>query len=239
MATDTIVQPANTNSEEGQALLQANSFLPQAFGILKKLRGVPLDVLQTEISPRSTSTASYNIAEALSALSSALTRISRPREAGAIDQILEKAVDKKAFGGLVLSRSKPATPSDYEEALFLTEAWLESLNSQEKAATQLSTIDVRSAETKPMNLAQKIFARHTIGGCTIEGLAIGDLIRVRMDWVIASERKPEMKDPSPFESIVNASERAWRGHMQNWAPLKYGGATASGLPVTTSCTPLS
>jgi hypothetical protein len=176
MATDTIVQPANTNSEEGQALFQANSFLPQVFDILKRLRG-----------PRSTSTASYNIAEAPSALSSALTRISRPREAGAIDQVLEKAVDQKAFGGLGLSRSRPATPSDYEEAFFLTEVWLESLNSQEKAATQLSTIDVRSAETKPMNLAQKIFTHHTIGGCTIEGLAIGDLIRVRVDWIIASE----------------------------------------------------
>jgi hypothetical protein len=96
-------------------------------------------------------------------------------------------VDKKAFGGLGLGRSGPATPSDYEEVLFLIEAWLESLNSQEKATTQLSTVDVRSAETKPMNLAQKIFAHHTIGGCTIEGLAIGDLVRVGVDWVIASE----------------------------------------------------
>src|ERR1700728_745909 len=53
------------------------------------------------------------------------------------------------------------------------------------------------------------------------------------------ERKPDMKDPSPFESIVNASKRPWRGHMQNWAPLKYGETTASGLPATMSCTPLS
>jgi hypothetical protein len=187
MATDTIVQSANTNSEEEQALLQVNSFLPQVFDLLKKLRGVPLDVLQAEMPLRRTSTASHNLAEALSALSSALTRISRQREAGAIDQVLEKAVDKKAFGGLGLGRSGPATPSDYEEVLFLIEAWLESLNSQEKATTQLSTVDVRSAETKPMNLAQKIFAHHTIGGCTIEGLAIGDLVRVGVDWVIASE----------------------------------------------------
>ena len=187
MATDTMMQSTNMNSDEGQALLQANSFLPQVFDLLKKLRGVPLDVLQAEIPPRSTSTASHNIAEALSALSSALTRISRQCEAGAIDQVLEKAVDKKAFGGLGLSRSGSATPSDYEEVIFLTEAWLESLNSQEKAATQLSTIDVRSAKTKPMNLAQKIFAHHTISGCPIEGLAIGDLVRVRVDWIIASE----------------------------------------------------
>jgi hypothetical protein len=187
MATDTIVQSANTNSEEEQALLQVNSFLPQVFDLLKKLRGVPLDVLQAEMPLQRTSTASHNLAEALPALSSALTRISRQREAGAIDQVLEKAVDKKAFGGLGLDRSGPATPSDYEEVHFLIEAWLESLNSQEKATTQLSTVDVRSVETKPMNLAQKIFAHHTIGGCTIEGLAIGDLVRVGVDWVIASE----------------------------------------------------
>jgi hypothetical protein len=186
MATDTMAQTANTNSEE-QALLQATSFLPQVLNLLKKLRGVPLDVLEAEIPSRSTSAASYSIAETLSALSLALTRISRKREAGAIDQVLEKAVDKKAFGGLGLSRSGPATSSDYGEVLFLTEAWLESLNSQEKAATQLSTIDVWSEKAKPMNLAQKIFAHHTIGGCPIEGLAIGDVVRVGVDWIIASE----------------------------------------------------
>jgi hypothetical protein len=38
-----------------------------------------------------------------------------------------------------------------------------------------------------MNLAQKIFAHHTIGGCPIEGLAIGDVVRVGVDWIIASE----------------------------------------------------
>jgi len=50
----------------------------------------------------------------------------------------------------------------------------------------LSTIDVRSEKTKPMNLAQQIFAYHAIGGCPIEGLAIGDAVRVEMDWIIAS-----------------------------------------------------
>jgi hypothetical protein len=48
-------------------------------------------------------------------------------------------------------------------------------------------IDIRSEKTKPMNLAQKIFAHHTIGGCPIEGLAIGDVVRVGVDWIIASE----------------------------------------------------
>ena len=62
-----------------------------------------------------------------------------------------------------------------------------------------------------MNLAQKIFAHHAIGGCPIEGLAIGDVVRVGVDWIIASaflECKPDLNDPSPFENIVNASERA-------------------------------
>jgi hypothetical protein len=52
---------------------------------------------------------------------------------------------------------------------------------------QLPTIDVRSKKTKPMNLAQKILAQHTIGGCQIKGLAIGDVVRVGVDWIIASE----------------------------------------------------
>jgi hypothetical protein len=222
MATDTIVQPANTNSEEGQALLQVNSFLLQVFDILKKLRGVPLDVLQAEIPPRSTSTASYNIVEALSALSSALTRISRRREAGAIDQVLEKAVDKKAFGGLGLSSSRSATPSDYGEVLFLTEAWLESLNSQEKAATQLSTINVRSTETRPMSLAQKIFAHHAIGGCTIEGLAIGDLVRVGVDWIIASELSWSVSLTRKTLVLLRVSLTLRKGHGE--------GTCRTGLP---------
>ena len=78
-----MVQTASTNSEKGQALLQANAFLPQVFNLLEKLRGVPPDVLEAEIPSRSASTASYNIVEVLSTLSSALTRISRQREAGA------------------------------------------------------------------------------------------------------------------------------------------------------------
>ena len=51
MANDTMVQTANTNSEEGQVLLQANSFLPQVFNLLEKLRGVLLDVLEAEMPP--------------------------------------------------------------------------------------------------------------------------------------------------------------------------------------------
>jgi hypothetical protein len=115
-------------------------------------------------------------------------RISKDREAGAIDQVLEKAVDKKAFGGFGLSKSVPTTSSDYDDVVFLTEAWLEALNSQDKETSQFSTIDIRSGKTKPMNLAQKIFAHHTIGGCPIEGLVIGDVVRVgvRLDHCLGA-----------------------------------------------------
>jgi hypothetical protein len=123
----------------------------------------------------------------LALVSFALRRVSKDREAGAIDPVLEKAVDKKTFGGLGLTKGAPAMSTDYKDVIFLTEAWLESLNSQDKSTNPFSTIDVRSEKMKPMNLAQKIFAHHTIGGCPIEGLAIGDVVRVGVDWIIASE----------------------------------------------------
>jgi hypothetical protein len=183
MATDTVIQTVNTSSE-GQALIQATSFLSQVFGLLEKVRRVPRDPLEAELN---TANDLPTIADTLSLISSALRRISKQREAEAIDQVLEKAVDKKAFGGLGLSNSRPATSSDYDDVIFLTEAWLESLNSQDKETNQFSTIDIRSEKTKPMNLAQKIFAHHTVGGCPIEGLSIGDVARVGVDWIIASE----------------------------------------------------
>jgi len=46
---------------------------------------------------------------------------------------------------------------------------------------------VRFEKTKLMNLTQKILAHHTIGRCQIERLAIGDVVRVGVDWIIASE----------------------------------------------------
>ena len=187
MATNTMIQTANTSSEEEQALVHADSFLSQVINLLENVRGVRRDLIEADFSSQGMSNDSSTIADALPLVSSSLRRISKQREAGAIGQVLEKAVDKKAFGGLGLSRSGPATSSDYDEVLFLTEAWLESLNSQDKEANQFTTIDVRSEKTKPMNLAQKMFAHHTIGGCLIEGLAIGEVVRVGVDWIIASE----------------------------------------------------
>ena len=182
-----MIQTANMSSEEGQALAQADSFSSQILGLLEKIRGLRRDLIETELSSKGKSNDLSTIADTLSSISSALRQISKHREAGAIDQALEKAVDKKAFGGLGLSRNGPAASNDYNDVLFLAEAWLQSLNSQDKETNQFTTIDVRSEKTKPMNMAQKIFAHHTIGGCPIEGLAIGDVVRVGVDWIIASE----------------------------------------------------
>lgn len=187
MATDTLTKTADKSFEEGQALLEADSFLARVYGLLEKIRGVPRDHIETEISKQGIPNSMPSIANILALVSLALRRISKDREAGAIDQVLEKAVDKKAFGGLGLTKSGPAPSTDYEDVVFLTEAWLEALNSEDKSTNQFSTIDIRSEKTKPMNLAQKIFAHHAIGGCPVEGLAIGDVVRVGVDWIIASE----------------------------------------------------
>jgi hypothetical protein len=38
-----------------------------------------------------------------------------------------------------------------------------------------------------MTLDEKIFAHHTLGGCPIEGITPGDVVRVSIEWIIASE----------------------------------------------------
>ncbi|RAH70345.1 aconitase family protein [Aspergillus aculeatinus CBS 121060] len=69
----------------------------------------------------------------------------------------------------------------------LLEAWLESLNSAERARGLHSPLSVRASSTRPMTLAEKILAHHAFSLPSAEGLKGGDFIRVTVDWIIASE----------------------------------------------------
>jgi hypothetical protein len=106
MAANTSLLTMTTASEKGQALTKTNSFLSEAFRLLEKVRGIPGHLIQAELSSQGESNDWTIIADALLLLSSALRRISKDREAGAIDQVLEKAVDRKAFGGLGLRKKR-------------------------------------------------------------------------------------------------------------------------------------
>lgn len=128
-----------------------------------------------------------DVAEVLRAFSSGLSQNSMQGEAEAVERAREKVIDSPSFGGLGIGHATSLSDEERDEVLFLVDAWLEALNAQEKAAPQLPLTTQRSPQARPMTLAQKIFAQHVVGGCPEQGLQAGDVVRVNIDWILASE----------------------------------------------------
>lgn len=116
-----------------------------------------------------------------------LRKISKTAEANALDDAREKIIDSKNFGGLDLRGVRSPSKEQQSEALFLVEAWLETITSREKSLNYLSCRTSAAPGVRPMTAAQKIFAQHVIGEKPKHGLAVGDVVRVGVDWIISSE----------------------------------------------------
>lgn len=170
--------------QSNPSLDEARLFQSRVLELLGKLRGIDAEKLKSNLPAHISQASPSNI---LIPISSALRKILKTSEAETLNQVIEKVVDSKSFGGLGLAENTTAQTTDYDNVLDLTEAWLSSLNAQDKSRNIHSTVAVRSEKTRPMNLAQKIFAYHTIGGCPTEGLSTGDVIRVAVDWILTSE----------------------------------------------------
>ncbi len=128
------------------------------------------------------------IFDVLSTCSESLRKADKTAEAEAVDQVREKVVTEKSFGGLGLKESHVPDSEQYDEIKFLCEAWLEAVKSKENARSYLAFNESRPSGTKPMTLAQKIFTQHALGSKEAkDGLAVGDVVRVGVDWIIASE----------------------------------------------------
>jgi len=175
MATATETIPSALGIEDGQFATQLQGFLAQARGI---------DSGGLKLGPANPGD---RIPAILTKYSKALNKASKAAEAEALLHVREKVVDKKAFGGLGLDSSTAATPAQHAEAIFLVEAWLEAINSREKSFDFLSYRTSPVEGTRPMTLAQKIFAQHVVGEKPVHGLAAGDVVRVGVDWILASE----------------------------------------------------
>ena len=130
---------------------------------------------------------SQSIPALLSRYSTALKDVGKLPEAEAFENVREKVVDKKAFGGLGLNDYAVPTPAEQAETLFLVEAWLEAINSRERARNFLTSRPSPAEGTRPMTLAEKVFAQHAVGEKPPHGLAAGDVVRVGIDWILASE----------------------------------------------------
>jgi hypothetical protein len=89
------------------------------------------------------------------------------------------------FGGLGLKSSSDLTPEDEKSVLFLVSAYLESLNSQDRAKSIPPTLTSRPEGRRGMTLSEKIFAAHDVEMRGV--LKPGDMVRVGIDFIIASE----------------------------------------------------
>ena len=89
------------------------------------------------------------------------------------------------FGGLGFKANQNLSPKEEAQVLFLISAWLESLNSADRYKRPLKLLTARPKGRRGMTLSEKIFAAHDIE--RRGELKPGDMVRVAVDWVMASE----------------------------------------------------
>lgn len=164
---------------------------------------------------------------------SALTQSGKPAEAEALQQVYDKVVDSPNFGGLGLIEGVKATAHQHAEAIFLVEAWLDAITSRQRERDYRSFLKTPATGTKPMTLAEKIFAQHVIGEMPPHGLKAGDVVRVGIDWILASELSWQVCSSGTLcDHSMLISSREWPGRIKNWDLLAFGETTVSGWLVT-------
>ncbi|OQU96221.1 Aconitase domain-containing protein [Cladophialophora immunda] len=162
-------------------------FLADAVKILRESRKIEIHVTDTA-SPDARRIRSSTIIEGLRELASILAATGHGPESDMVEVVVERGLERKELGGLGLNCSQILGEGDIKELLFLVEAWLESLNSQERTHRSVRPgLQTRQATVRPMTLAEKIFVHHMAGGCPGRGVQEGDVITVAVDWVVTSE----------------------------------------------------
>ncbi|KAB8219810.1 hypothetical protein BDV33DRAFT_231385 [Aspergillus novoparasiticus] len=96
--------------------------------------------------------------------------------------ISDKQADALTDG---LTEHTNLTEEQESEILFLVSAWWEALNSADRAKAFPAPLRTRPGDRRGMTLSEKIFSLHDID--QRGSVAPGNLIRVDVDWVIASE----------------------------------------------------
>lgn len=165
-------------------------FLRQIINALIDTRDVPLRESSSNGTADVEFSAASGIQQCFQNLSTALVANGRDREAGALQYVIELTESDLQLGGLGLStRESPwlLSAQDLADILFLVEAWLEALNSADNARHLPAPLADRSVERRSMTLSEKIFLHHATRISSLAGVRPGDLVRVTIDWVIASE----------------------------------------------------
>jgi hypothetical protein len=121
----------------------------------------------------------------LDTVSSILETKGLNREAEAFRDVVAHCTTSPDLGGLGLQTNSTIDEKDVNEVLFLVSAYIEALNSQDRYATTLEPLDARPQGRRGMTVTEKIFAAHDLERAG--KVKPGDVIRVDVDWVIASE----------------------------------------------------
>lgn len=121
----------------------------------------------------------------LEAISQVLHAQGYPREATALKDVIILCEQPSELGGLGLDTNQPLKKNEEAEISFLVSAWLEALNSADRSKAKPEPLSFRPADRRGMTLSEKIFAMHDVA--QNGSVKVGDLIRVDVDWVIASE----------------------------------------------------
>ncbi|KAJ5097845.1 hypothetical protein N7532_004846 [Penicillium argentinense] len=155
----------------------AKSQLSELGNILSSSRNITLKSLPEN--------ESNNLIRNLSTVGERLRQIGKCREANAITDVLEICRQPRDLGGLGISEEESSATDQESEILFLVSAWLEALNSADYAKSPPTPLADRPAGRRGMTMSEKIFAMHDMAQRGF--VAPGDLIRIHVDWVIASE----------------------------------------------------
>lgn len=124
---------------------------------------------------------------AIRAIISALLEIGKTKEAETLDHVLYLCSEDRELGGHSISATQLLTDADHEKIAFLVDSWLYAASHE--VANEVITTDVGISLKlhRPMTLSEKIFAHHMLPGNPSTGVKAGDVIRVSVDWVLASE----------------------------------------------------
>lgn len=125
--------------------------------------------------------------------SSALRDSNHAREAEAFEYAINRCREDRSHGGLGLPVDETLSQETRQTVTFALEAWLQSLNSEDGSRKLLAPLKERPSIRRPMTLSQKILAHHSVNPVPAEGLAVGDLVTVSVDWVVSSELAWEVR----------------------------------------------
>lgn len=113
--------------------------------------------------------------------------------------VLAICQNDKENGGLGIDESSGSflqNQIECDKVVFLIDAWLEALNSQERAKRLPAPSMTRDPQRRPMTLSEKILAHHATSVPSHVGIKSGDMVNISIDWILASELSWVVRDIS-------------------------------------------